>query len=239
MKCLIALSTTLLIALAAAPAVANDNLSRAVTVSGRGEVAVLPDRARVSLAIMERAEQHRAAQTQVDEIVAAVLRVTDKLGISRKHVNTTGLSIMPEYRWDEEDRERQLIGYMVQRSVEIYLEDLDKLGRLMHEVTTVGVNQVSPPALEASNADEHRRAALAKAAEDARRNADILARTLDARLGGVRRITTSDLQHYPPPQPMMESRVMAMDAKAAEQTYNPGEIRFEASVTVAFDLEVD
>lgn len=239
MKCLIALATALLIGLAATPAMSDDNVSRVVTVSGQGEVAVLPDRARVSLAIMERAEQQRAAQAQVDKIVEAVLRVTDKLDIPRKHVNTTGLTIMPEYRWDEEDRERRFIGYLVQRSVEVNLEDLDKLGRLMHEVTTAGVNQVSPPALEASDADEHRRQALARAAEDARRNADILARTLDASLGSVRRITTADVQFHPPPQPMMESRAMAMDQKTAEQSYNPGEITFESRVTVEFDLKVD
>lgn len=233
-----AFSVALVMALAPVPAVSADHGDpRVVTVSGRGEVAVEPDRARVSLAIMSRADQQRVAQDEVDRIVDAVLRLVDDLDIPRKHVNTTGLTVMPEYRWDQDDNERRLAGYMVQRSVEVNLEDLTKLGRLMHEATTAGVNQVSPPVLEASDADEHRRRALARAAEDARLNADVLARTLDAKLGAVRRITSSDVMHHPPPRPMMESRAMAMDAKAAEETYNAAEIRFEASITAEFDLD--
>lgn len=230
-------SLAVVLALAPAAAVSAANDARVVTVSGRGEVAAPPDRARVSLAIMARAQQPRPAQDEVDKIVEAVLRVTDKLDIPRKHVDTTGLTIMPEYRWDREDEQQILVGYLVQRSIDVRLEDLSKLGRLMHETTSAGVNQVSPPVLESSDAPGQRRKALARAAEDARLNAEVLARTLDARLGAVRRITSSDVMHHPPPQPLMEARVMAMDAKAAEATYNPAEIRFDATVTVEFELD--
>lgn len=217
---------------------ADDN--RIVTVSGRGEVAVEPDRAQVSLSIMVRGDQQQSAQREVDETVDAVLRLTDKLDIPRKDVRTTRLNINPEFHWDKNTSERKITGYMVQRTVEVNLRKLEKLGELMHRATTAGVNQVSPPVLGTDSEDEHRREALALAAEDARLNADTLARTLDARVGKVRRITSGDVVHQPPPvRPMMESRAMSVSAKSPAETYTPGEIKYNASVTVEFDLDVD
>ncbi|NNF60102.1 MAG: SIMPL domain-containing protein [Gammaproteobacteria bacterium] len=217
----------------------SEQQARTVTVSGNGEVSVEPDRAQVNLSVMIRSDQQQSAQREVDDTVEAVLRLTDKLGIPRKDVRTTRLNINPEFRWDKNTNERKISGYMVQRTVEINLKDLEKLGDLMHRATQAGVNQVSAPALGAEDEDKHRRDALAKAAEDARLNAETLARTLGAKLGKVRRITSSDVIHQPPvPMPRMESRAMMADAGGAAETYTPGEIKFSAGVTVEFDLEV-
>lgn len=218
--------------------VMSDEQPRVVTVSGQGEVSVEPDRAEVSLSIMVRSEQQQSAQREVDDTVDAVLRLTDKLDIPRKDVRTTRLNINPEFRWDKETSERVITGYMVQRTVEVNLRDLEKLGELMQRATSAGVNQVSPPVLGAENDDGYRREALAKAAKDARLNAEILAKTLDARLGKVRRITSSDVMFQPAPiRPMMESRAMMADAKGAAESYTPGEIKYTAGVTAEFDLE--
>lgn len=236
MKCSLPLTAALLIALIASPAMSDE---RVVTVSGQGEVLVEPDNAQVSLAIMSRADQQQVAQREVDQKVDAVLRLIESLDIPKKQVNTTRVNIMPEYRWDKESSERRIIGYMVQRSIEVNLTELEKLGELMQRATSAGVNQVSPPVLGASDEETRRREALARAAEDASKNAQVLARTLGAKLGPVRRITSSDVINQPPmPRMMMESRSAAMDAGGAE-TYTPGEIKFNASVTVEFDLEVD
>lgn len=215
----------------------DDTSNRVVTVSGRGEVSVEPDRAEISLAILVRGDQQQAAQREVDDTVEAVLRLTDKLGIARQDVRTTRLNINPEFRWDKSTNERVITGYTIQRTVEVMLTDLEKLGELMQRATSAGVNQVSPPVLGAKDEDRHRREALSRAAEDARLNADVLARTLGAKLGEVRRITSSDVIHHPAPV-RMESRAMMANAKgAAAETYTPGEIKFTAGVTVEFDLE--
>ncbi len=216
----------------------SDDYARVVTVSGRGEVAVEPDRAEVSLAITVRSDQQQSAQREVDDTVEAVLRLTDKLDIPRKDVRTTRLNINPEFRWDKQTSERVITGYMVQRTVEVNLKNLEKLGELMQRATSAGVNQVSPPVLGAANEDGHRREALSRAAEDARLNAETLARTLDAKLGKVRRITSSDVIHQPAPiRPMVQSRAMMAEAKGGAETYTPGEIKYTAGVTVEFDLE--
>ncbi|MBT8098502.1 MAG: SIMPL domain-containing protein [Gammaproteobacteria bacterium] len=211
---------------------------RVVTVSGRGEVTVPPDEAEITLTVVARDETQKAAQTEVDRSVVAVMRLLDDLDIPKKEINTTRINISPEYRWDKQHNENRIHGYMVQRSIVVRLTALEKLGELMQRATASGVNQVSPPILGAADEDEHRREALALAAEDARNNATVLARTLDAKVGPVRRITSSDVAHQPPPRPMANRAMMAESSAAAAESYTPGEIRFSASVTVEFDLDV-
>ena len=120
------------------------------------------------------------------------------------------------------------------RQMQIDLRDLDKLGELMERASDAGVNQMSGVQMASSKEKEFYREALAEAAEDARRNAEVLAKTLDAKLGKVRSIATTHVSAQPPIRPMARA---AMAESAGADTYQAGEIRFNANVTVEFELD--
>lgn len=218
----------------AAPAVADEAPPRQVNVTGSASLTATPDRALVSLGIQARNPSLEAARERVATVAGDFLALTRKLGIPEKRVQTTGLSMRPEYRWDPKGREQQFTGYFVQRSLTVELEDLDLLGKLIEGAVDAGVNEVSPPQLDSSRRKELHREALALAAKDARANAQVLADTLDARLGPVRQISASDMGR--PPMPMQARAMMAESADAAG-SYQAGDIRFDARVNVSFDLE--
>ena len=115
-----------------------------------------------------------------------MLALTRELKIDPKHVNATRLQVQPEYRWNENDRKRVLLGYMVSRQIEVELRDLDQLGTLLERAVDAGVNQVGDPMLDSSRRKELEREAMTKAVEDARLNAEALARAAGAKLGAVR-----------------------------------------------------
>ena len=85
------------------------------------------------------------ARAEVAATVERVLALTRELKIDPKYVNSTRLQVQPEYRWNENDRERVLLGYMVSRQIEVELRDLDKLGALLERAVSAGVNQVGDP----------------------------------------------------------------------------------------------
>jgi len=216
-----------------------DEAPRTVTVDGRGEVSATPDLARISLAIEAHHEEMDKARGEALAVTRAFLGVTKQLGIDDKHVRSSGLTIRPEYRWNDVARRQELTGYLVQRNFDVMLDDLDKLGDLMEGAVDAGVNQVSPPELLSSRDKELRRDALAAAARDAESNARLVAETLGARLGPARQVTTLGMAV---PQPMYRERVMMAGAIAMDQaadTYGTGEIRIEASVSATFDLVID
>jgi hypothetical protein len=175
-----------------------------------------------------------AARAEVAATVDRVLALARELKIDPKQVNATRVQVQPEYRWNENDRERVLLGYVVSRQVEVELKDLDKLGALLERAVDAGVNQVGDPMLDSSRRKDLEREAMTKAVEDARLNAEALARAAGAKLGAVRSLSASGSA---PPMPMYRQAMLAADAKMApEATYQAGDMKFSANVNAEYDL---
>lgn len=216
----------------AAPAWSAD---RTVAVSGYGEIQAEPDRALVTLGIESRQPQLQTARDQVTRGVDVIQKLARDLKIDPKFVRATRIHVQPEYDWNGATRERRFIGYLVQRQIEIDLRDLDKLGQLIERAISAGANQVSDPQLDSTRRREFERQALAKALDDARANAETLARAAGMDLGVVQSISTSQAV-APPPQPLMQrAQLMTAEAQAAE-TYQAGMLTFSATVHAAYDL---
>lgn len=215
-------------------ACADEARPRTVSVGGAAEVSAEPDIARLTLGVEARKPSLEDARAAVVATVERVLALTRELKIDPRHVNATRIQVQPEYRWNENDRERVLLGYMVSRQIEVELHDLDKLGALMERAVDAGVNQVGDPQLDSSRRTELEREAMAKAVEDARLNADALARAAGAKLGAVRSLSGSGSA---PPVPMYRATMAMADAKAApEATYQAGAMKFSANVNAEYDL---
>jgi len=228
-----------LLALAFAPWIVHagdDARPRTVTVSGSGEVAAEPDLAHVTLGVEARKPTMAEARTAVAATVDRVLALTRDLRIDPKLVNATRVQVQPEYSWNEKDRKRVLLGYIVSRQVQVELRDLEQLGPLLERAVDAGVNQVNDPLLDSSRRKSLEREAMAKAVEDARLNAETLARAAGAKLGPVRTLNGSSSA---PPMPMYRrGAVMADAAMAPEATYQPGDMKFSATVNAEYDLVV-
>ena len=221
-----------------AAAGAADPPDRVVTVSGTGEVQTVPDRALIIVGAEARNPDLQTAQQEVNRVVERFLALCDELRIPRQQVQSSAANVQAEFDWNNETHQRRMLGYYVSRQLQVDLRELDRLGPLMERAVTAGVSQVSPPQLGTSRAEALRREALTKAADDARLNADALAKTLGARIGKVRRIASSDVGLQPPPPPVERAMAMMKDGGGAE-TYETGQIKVNAQVTAEFDLLVD
>ena len=207
---------------------------RTITVSGSGSSSVAPDRATVDMSIVATSATVAAAQEAAAAVTAKVLEMTGKLGIERNRIDTTGSSVRPDYRWNAEREEQELRGYVAQRQMRVDVRDLDKLGAIVEGAVEVGVNQVSPPQLDSSKRREAYREALDAAARDAKANAEQLAKSLGAKLGEVRQVTTESQQA--PPTPFMRATMADAMESAAPETYNAANLIFDATVVAVFEL---
>jgi uncharacterized protein len=233
-----ALRTSVLLAavLTATPALAAEaEHPRTVTVSGHGEIQAEPDRASVTLGIEARKPKLEEARAAVTAGVDNVLKLTRDLKIDPKLVRTMRISVQPEYNWEGNARQRRLIGYYVARQVEIDLRDLDQLGQLLERAVDLGVNQVGDPRLDSSKRRDLEREALAKAVADARLNAEALAKAAGASIGAPRTISASS-GFTPPPMPMLKRTMAAAEAVDASQTYQSGQMTFNGTVEIQYDL---
>lgn len=208
---------------------------RTLGVSGRGEVRAEPDRAVLTLGIESRKPQLEQARADVTKGVESVLKLTREMKIDPKLVRSTRISVQPEYNWDQNARERNLIGYYVSRQVEIELRDLERLGELVERATDLGVNQLGDPLLDSSRRKDLERAAMAQAVADARQNAEVVAKAAGAKLGSARTINVNT-EAGAPPMPLM-MRAAALDSGAEKAApYQRGEMTFNATVHIQYDL---
>ncbi len=212
---------------------------RLVTVSGHGEIRVEPDQARVTLGVEAREPTLEAARAKVNRGVEGVLKLVRELGVPDRQVNSTRLSVQPEYEWLEKTRTRRLVAYAVSRSVSVDLRELEKLGALVERSLSLGANQTGDPVLDHSRRVELEREALGLAAKDAERNAIAMAGPLGVTVGPVRSLSAT--QDTPAPVPMFAMAVRSIAAAPvsdAPQTYQAGEMVFRAAVNASFDLLV-
>lgn len=213
-----------------------EEVPRSVSVSGQGEVRAEPDMARLGLGVSARNDDLDAARAEVTRGVQAVLALTAELGIESKYVHATDINIQPEYDWDPQTRERRFRGYYVWRQVSVELRSLERLGTLIERAVDLGVNQLGAPALDSTRRTALERQALALAVDNARLNAEVIARAAGGKLGAARSISASSGMV---PPPIMYGKTMAMAADAGgEDTYQSGEMTFTATVQATYDFEI-
>jgi uncharacterized protein YggE len=222
---------------ASASALADDSRPRLLSVGGEGEVRVAPDRADVGLGVEASEKTLAAAEKKVTEGSMKLLKLCDSLGIPKNQVRSAQISIQPLYDYSKGGGQRPLItGYVVSRQLDVDLRELALLGKLLQGALDAGANRVTGPAFDSSKRDEHQRTALSLAAEDARANAQQIAKTLGVKLGGLHSLSASGGGGMPPTPMMRPSMMMEQKASGGDQTYQAGEITFSATVTADFDL---
>jgi len=208
---------------------------RTITVNGAGTAEVKPDRATLRMSIVAREASLAAAQRAAADVATKVLQMTDRMDIDRDQVDTTGASVLPDYRWNRDKEEQELRGYVAERQISVVVKDLEKLGAIVEGAVGAGVNQVSPPHLDSSKRKQTYRNALRAAADDAKDNASQLANALGAKLGKVLSINSGSNAPRPPVPYAANVRAMAVESDAAE-SYNAADLSFNATVTVVFEL---
>jgi len=207
-----------------------------ISVTGIAERRVAPDMAPLSMAVVRDAMQPADARRDADATVARALEMLRSRGIADGDIDSSALEVNPQYRWNDERRERQLTGYRVSRGLTVRLTELDLLGELLVALSELGVNQIQAPRPGLQDPETVYREALAAAAVNARERAEVLAATLDEDLGRVLRVRASD--DVSPPVPMrFESARMSADAgEVAVASYQSGDLDFSVHLDVTFAL---
>lgn len=204
-----------------------DNLG--IHVSGRGEVEVVPDMARFSLEINRQGQDAVALKKEMDTIMARVLKLTDKLKISRKDVTAASVRIHPNRVYN--DGKQSIDGVIASRSIQIVLRDLDLFGSLMNRSLELGINNIGNVQLDSSKRVELQEQALDAAIDDAKAQAARVARGFGVELGAVKNVNLSG-QHIVQPQRGVAMRMESADAGS----FSPGEMTVHREVQASFSI---
>jgi hypothetical protein len=232
----------LLIGAASLPATANAQQAPGITqsitgtrldISATGEVARVPDVAIISAGVVTRSTTATSAIQDAADRMQRVTVALKRAGIEDRDIQTSSVSINPEYRYVE-NQPPQLTGYTASNQLSVRFRDIRSSGKVLDALVKEGANQINGPSLTVDKPEAALDEARAKAVAIARARAELYARSLGLRVARVVSVSENAGEYpVPPPRPMM----MEARAGGAETKIEPGEQKLQVTLAMIFELQ--
>lgn len=156
---------------------------RTITVSGKGNVYVTPDRSTVNLSVITRNADIKSAQTENAETMKRVLSAISSAGISSEDIQTYDYGISQDYHW--KDDEKVYGEYKVSNRIKVTVADVEKAGGIIDVAIQNGATGVDSLSFNYEDEPAAVKRARALAIENAKAIARESVETAGAKLGKV------------------------------------------------------
>jgi len=221
-------------AAAQSEAAAAESVFRATTLdlSAYGETRVRPDMATIGLGVTTEAptaaEALRLNAVKMNQVIAAL----KKGGIESRDLQTSGLSLSPQYVYAE-NLPPKLTGYQVSNQVTITVRDLTRLGQAVDASVNAGATNVGGIGFGLQDSAAAETAARLEATRALRAKADLYATAMGYRV--ARLVSLSEGGGYSPPSPVPMLAMARMD-KAESTPVEAGELKVRIDINARFEL---
>src|SRR5258705_932306 len=195
--------------------------------SAEGRVQAVPDRAWMSVPAETRATSPREAQRRNADAMKPVQDRLRAAGIPDDAIKTTVYDLQQD--WDYSNNRRTLRGYVARNTINVRIDNVDRVGELLDLVVSAGATGVDNIRFDVKDRDRLEREALRLAVADARARAVAAASGSGLAFDRIFRIEEQGV--ISPPVPVAGLRTF--EAKAAEAPpIAAGELEIRAHVTV-------
>jgi len=200
-----------------------------IHVSAEGKATAQPDQAELHLDFVAKHFEVEQARETVDDQVKTLLRKLSRFELDTSSLDSSQTQIYPQY--DYQNKQRQFLGYQVNRSVSFVLKKIEQLEDLVQAITESQVTQLNRIQFGLSDPEFTKTEALANAIRNSRMVAQQIAEGYDVQLGKVHRVSHRATQS---PRMMKAMMVQEMAADSASSSYQQKDLEFKASVEVDF-----
>jgi uncharacterized protein YggE len=185
--------------------------NQGISVTGTGRVTGTPNLLRLQSSINVTKPDVNAAMQAANTTMSTVQQTLKADGVAAKDLQTSGLSVQPNYNYS--DKGAQLTGYTVSEDLSVVLRDLTKAGSIISDAAKAGGNalQIGSATLDLDEDDALIAQARQRAFADAKAKAQAYASAAGRSLGAVVTISESTSNQ---PQPMMFNAPMAAASAA-------------------------
>lgn len=203
-----------------------------LAVVGTGQVDVVPDTVRITFGIrVEQKNSVEAVQKEMNEKSKAVSEALIKSGVKKENIKTSNYSINPEY--DYSNPQRKLLGYTGTMTIDVKVQPTALAPTVIANATAAGANEVQNTQFIVDAPEKYRAEARQKAIENAREQAEAIAKDLGIRLGKAVNLVESSNGNSVYPVPMYDAK--AMGAGGGGPTLESGTQTITSTVTVYFE----
>ena len=223
-----------------------------VTVSGEGKVYAKPDVALVSLGVTTQSTTVADVTKNNTDKMNAVIEAVKALNIDEKDIQTTNYSLTPVYEnysipvvpmvYSSIDSVGMKTGttfkgYKLEQDIQVKIRDFTKIGDVLSQATVKGANLVGDLQFTIDNPEQFRDQARAKAIQQAKANAQNLAKESGVNLGKIINI----YENYNP-YPVAYSKALGIgggDAQSAPVVpiIQPGQQEINITINLTYQVK--
>ncbi len=214
--------------------------ARLVSVQGRCEIKVTPDRGNLQLRTEKTAADTALAVDEVSKKIEAAKKKIQKLELADLELRTTHFQVHEHREW--ENNKNVFKGYRASLGLEVTTSDIAKLGNVMAEAAKLGLTGTDSlrTFLSLEKSQKEYLKCLDIASADALKKAKQLAKSLDASVGEVESVNESPAI-ISAPQPMysamMDGGMRGMEKAAQAPSIEVGDQTFSTTLQVSFQLK--
>ena len=160
-----------------------DAAENVITVTGREEVKVVPDMARIEYAVYTREDTAAACQEKNASDLNAAIETLKGLGVEETSIQTSSYGLSPIRNWNSDKQE--IIGYEMTTNLTVSDIPIDNAGTIITKSVAAGVNGINSVSYFSSSYDASYQEALKGAMAVAQAKAQALAEAGAKTLAGV------------------------------------------------------
>ena len=204
-----------------------------ISVSGEGVVEVAPDRATISLGVVNRDKDAAKVQADNSRIANNIIKAVTALGVDKKNIRTGNYSFHQYYRND--NNRRIADGYEANNTVTVIVDDLNLVGKIIDAALSHGANNIDSLEFGIKDKGNLQNEAIRLAVRDARAKAEVVAAELGKKIVGVLSVSVNSGYISAP----RANKMMMADMAAEQSIATPiesGMLNCSASVHVEFEI---
>jgi uncharacterized protein YggE len=196
-----------------------------------GEATRIPDMARIGAGVVSAAPTASAAMEANARQMASVRAALKRAGIADRDIQTSSLSLFPEYREGTPDAAPRIVGYRASNEVSVTFRDIASTGKILDALVSQGANQINGPRLSIDHPEAALDEARVKALAAARARADLYARAAGKHVG--RLIAISEAGSAGP----IRSAGLVNSLPKLSTALDPGTQTLSVTLNVTFELD--
>ena len=219
-------------------------MTRTMKVTGTGKLSVKPDTTVLMITAEATCPDYEMAVSRSAAETKLLKMVMKKAGLNPDDLKTTSFSIDTEYESYRDNRDnyrKRFVGYQYEHYTKIsFPNDNQQLGRVLAELAESGLDVTFTIRHTVKDVDAVKDALLAKAVENSKNRAEILAKAAGVRLGNIETIDYSwgEMNIY---TNTVDRMVLADAVYEGASSYNididPDDIDVQDTVTIVWEIE--
>ncbi len=229
---IIAMLAIVLSACGSAAPLGKDTL-RTMSVSGRGEVYLIPDIAYINIGTRSEALDVATALSDNNKQAQSISSVLADNGIDPLDIQTTAFNVYPFQNYGMDGQPTEL-KYIVENTVNVKVRDLNRLGEILDAVVRSGANQINGITFDVEDRKQAEADARKLAIEDATTKALELAELAGITLGEVQNIS---VYSNGSPQPVYDAKGGGYSVTQSAAPISAGQMIVTADASLVYSLK--